>query len=195
MILSLIIHNPVTDCLETWNIQYPNVTKIEWITLYCFITEDEIIRELDNILNNALNVTLLYKDKQVRSTTTYNYKNSCSWYWHHLLRINNPFLYNKYLDKLINKHIENLLFEKELRDKQKDTIVNIKPKRKRKKNEYKQYVSRDMFDNSINYIYINNVTGEQIISKDNSLLNELNTKKKAKKKQEDKFKHMTFKFK
>lgn len=195
MILQLTFYNPIINFIDVLTINYPEINAIEW--RYCDIndwSENNIISTLDIILNNDLNCKEVYNNKQIRNTTSMNYKKSQSWYWWYLLKINNQLLYNKYIDKLIEKHIDNLIFEDKFNKK--ETIDFIKPKRKiKKKNEFKQYISRDIFDNSINYIYINDKTGEQIISKNKELLNKLNKSKKINKtkKQELPLEFMTFK--
>lgn len=183
MILQLTFRNPIINCLDVLIINYPEINAIEW--KYHNINnwdENNIISTLNIMLNTNLNCKEVYNNKQIRNTTSMNYKKAQSWYWWYLLKINNQLLYNKYIDKLIEKHVDNIVFEDKFN---KNVINSIKPKHKtKKKNEFKQYISRDIFDNSINYIYINDKTGEQIISKDKELLNKLNKPKKIKQNKE-----------
>ena len=114
-------------------------------------------------------------------------------------KITNQFIYNEYIDKLIKRHIDNIVFEHD-----NPYIVNTKPNKKKKKsppNKFVKYTTKDMFTNKSKYVYCNYKTDEQIESDNPDLLDKLNSKIN-KRKQNNKRKQigvplsaMTFNFK
>lgn len=117
--------------------------------------------------------------------------------------IHNYSLYNQLFTILCEIHSRNVEccaeYNSQLKDKQK-SITN-RPKKAKVKDEYIRSVSTDMFTGKTNYIYSNLKTGDEIISDNPNLLEELNKPKERKKKKDKTVKIInlpagfTFKFK
>lgn len=179
-------------------IEYPNIEYNDWKRTKEFNTDNDICNILNNILNN-LNCKRIYEGKRVIMTTYPVYQMFINEYYYYLIKINNQFVYNEYFDKLINCHIDNILFE--ITDNTMQTIVKQYPKSKRKlpENKFVKYTTIDIFTGKETYIYENLRILEKINSDNPNLLEELNAskKKKVKKKKEIgvPISSMTFSFK
>lgn len=179
-------------------IEYPNIEYNDWKRTKEFNTDNDVCNILDKILAN-LNCKRVYEGKRVIMTTYPVYQMFINEYYYYLIKINNQFVYNKYFDKLINCHIDNILFE--ITDNATQTIVKQYPKSKRKlpENKFIKYTTIDIFTGKETYIYENLRTLEKINVDNPNLLEELNApkKKKVKKKKEVgvPISSMTFSFK
>lgn len=142
-------------------IEYPNIEYKDWKRTKEFNTDNDICNILDKILVN-LNCKRIYEGKRVIMTTYPVYQMFINEYYYYLIKINNQFVYNKYFDKLINCHIDNILFE--IIDNTMQTIVKQYPKSKRKlpENKFIKYVTIDIFTGKETYIYENLRTLEKI---------------------------------
>lgn len=202
MTLKLIFHNPIIneeDCIE---INYPIVDYIKFKRIYDYNNGDsDLIQILNNILN-SLDCTVEYNGVRLRTTTYPIYNTFLSDYYFYLSKLDNQFVYNEYIDKLIKRHIDNIIFE---HDNPYIISNNKKINNKRKKtppNKFVKYVTKDIFTNKTKYVYCNYKTDEQIISDDSNMLDKLNSAKNKKKKKSIKVKQsgipisaMTFSFK
>lgn len=173
--------NPITNENITIiiKIEYPNIEYNDWKRTKEFDTDNDICNILNNILNN-LNCKRVYEGKRVIVTTYPVYQMFINEYYYYLIKINNQFIYNEYFDKLINCHIDNILFE--ITDNTMQTIVKQYPKSKRKlpENKFVKYTTIDIFTGKETYIYENLRTLEKINSDNLNLLEELNSNKKKK---------------
>ena len=201
-VLSLTYHNPISASDDVLNVDYPDIDYIEFKRTYEYNTDDDICKILNNIIKD-LNCTIEYSYGRPMMTTNFNYKARMSDYYRYLLKLVNQLLYNKYIDKLIQRHIDNITFEYE--HPYIPSTKNRKESKKKKKlppNNYVRYVTHDMFTGEIIYHYINARTGDTIKSSNPDLLAELNVPKKKERKKSIKIKSagvpisaMTFSFK
>lgn len=152
-----------------------------YIDHYYFKHKPDYNNDIDiiNILNNFLydlNCTKVYNGKQASSTKDLLYNSRINEYYYYLQYITNYILYNKYLDKLIQQHIDNLNFE--------ETFIPIEePKKKSKrknKTKYTKTISKDIF------------TGEVIEFYDDLKNNK--SKRKRKKSEDNDIKNIKIKF-
>lgn len=179
-------------------IEYPNIEYNDWKRTKEFNTDNDICSILDKILAN-LNCKRVYEGKRVIMTTYPVYQMFINEYYYYLIKISNQFIYNQYFDKLINCHMDNILFE--VMNDFVQTPVKPYPKIKNKlpKNKFIKYITKDIFTGKETYIYENLRTLEKISSNNPNLLEELNAskKKKVKKKKEVgvPISSMTFSFK
>lgn len=179
-------------------IEYPNIEYNDWKRIKEFNTDNDICSILDKILTN-LNCKRVYEGKRVIMTTYPVYQMFINEYYYYLIKINNQFVYNKYFDKLINCHVDNVLFEVMNSFVQSPVKPYIKIKKKLPENKFIKYTTKDIFTGKETYIYENLRTLEKINSDNPNLLEELNAtkKKKVKKKKEVgvPISSMTFSFK
>lgn len=114
-------------------------------------------------------------------TTYFNYNSVISDYFYYLYKLNNQLLYNKYINKFIDRHIENIVFEYEhpYLDK---SAKKVTKRKKTPANKFIRYVTFDIFTNKKIYVYENLYTKEQIKSDNPNLLEELNVPKKKERK-------------
>ena len=192
--------NPTTN--EQINIinkiEYPNIEYNDWKRTKEFNTDNDICSILDKILTN-LNCKRVYEGKRVIMTTYPVYQMFINEYYYYLIKIANQFIYNQYFDKLINCHINNILFEVMNTFVQSPVKPYPKIKNKLPENKFIKYTTIDIFTGKETYIYENLRTLEKINSNNPNLLEELNApkKKKVKKKKEVgvPISSMTFSFK
>lgn len=153
-----------------------------------------IIEKLEYTLK-CLDCSIIYDCGRNCILNSYLYNIHLGIYAFYVLKLQNQLLYNKYIQKLIDIHIANIIFEDEYKLKQLKTPKNIK---KKYKNEFVKQVTKNLFDEEIIYEYVNFKTNEVIRSKNPDLLEELNKKKKKVKvnKQENiiQLSSMTFNF-
>ena len=139
----------------------------------------QIIKELDCSKINK-------KGQQLMSINHYEYPLLINNAIKVLDRILDYRLYNDLFLYLISCHERNLEICKEYDEEQrnKQTIKNPKTRAKKTKikDEYLKSISTDLFSGKTNYIYSNLKTGDEIISDNPDLLEELNKSKEKKKK-------------
>lgn len=179
-------------------IEYPNIEYNDWKRTKEFNTDNDICSILDKILTN-LNCKRVYEGKRVIMTTYPVYQMFINEYYYYLIKIANQFIYNQYFDKLINCHINNILFEVMNTFVQSPVKPYPKIKNKLPENKFIKYTTKDIFTGKETYIYENLRTLEKISSNNSNLIEELNApkKKKVKKKKEVgvPISSMTFSFK
>ena len=160
------------------NINYPDVDYGYFKNLNIYHNDDDLCKILNNILYD-LNCTREISCGRVLMTHYPMYNIRLSNYYYYLLRLDNQILYNTYIDKLIKRHLDNIIFEyehpyiKSNIDKPKN-----KPSKKQIPNKFIKQVTTDLFTGETIYIYENFKTGEVIESKNPNLLDELNASKK-----------------
>lgn len=190
--------NPITDEINYLEVQYPIIDYGKFKRLHEYNSDSDLIKILDNILKD-LDCTKEYNGVRFRTTTYPIYSMFLSDYYFYVNKIVNQFIYNEYIDKLIKRHIDNIVFEYD-----NPYIVNTKSNKKKKKsppNKFVKYTTKDMFTNKSKYVYCNYKTDEQVESDNPDLLDKLNSKI-SKRKQNNKRKQigvplnaMTFNFK
>ena len=163
-------------------IEYPNIEYNDWKRTKEFNTDNDICNILDKILTN-LNCKRVYEGKRVIMTTYPVYQ----------------MFINQYFDKLINCHIDNILFEVMNTFVQSPVKLYPKIKNKLPENKFIKYTTKNIFTGKETYIYENLRTLEKINSNNPNLLEELNTPKKKKIKNKKEvgvpISYMTFSFK
>lgn len=135
---------------------------------------------IDSILNHylyELDCTKEYKSGRPMMTNFPIYKIRLSDYLFWLLKIENAIQYNINLDNLIQRHINNLIFEHEHPYVKPISKKKTSTKKKSKLGWMRQ-ITKDMFDNRTIYVYQNISTGEMIRSYNPDMLEELNKPKK-----------------
>lgn len=190
--------NPFTDEINYLEVQYPIIDYGKFKRLHEYNNDSDLIKILDNILKD-LDCTKEYNGIRFRTTTYPIYSMFLSDYYFYVNKIVNQFIYNEYIDKLIKRHIDNIVFEHD-----NPYIINTKTNKKKKKsppNKFVKYTTKDMFTNKSKYVYCNYKTDEQVESDNPDLLDKLNAKI-SKRKQTSKRKQigvplsaMTFNFK
>lgn len=198
MMVKLNYVNPITDEINYLEVQYPIIDYGKFKRLHEYNNDNDLIKILDNILKD-LDCTKEYNGVRFRTTTYPIYSMFLSDYYFYVNKITNQFIYNEYIDKLIKRHIDNIVFEHDH-----PYIVNTKTNKKKKKsppNKFVKYTTKDMFTNKSKYVYCNYKTNEQVESDNPDLLDKLNSKI-SKHKQNNKRKQigvplsaMTFNFK
>ena len=162
-----------------------NYTYLEW-NRYCY--------ELDKYGNNYINE--IFKElncdrynkygQQLISINDYEYQLLLNNAIRVLDKLNDCLYYNVLFRNLINIHETNIQVCKEYSAKLEETKIhktNRKSNKKPKvKDEYLRSVSTDLFTGEPKYIYSNLKTGDEIISDNPDLLEELNKPKEKKKK-------------
>ena len=195
--------NPITNQQEYLELKYPNVDYLKFKSTNEYNNGDtDLISILDEILKR-LDCTIEYNCGRNMMVAYHIYSITLSEYYFYLSRITNQFIYNEYIDKVIKRHIDNLIFEYENpyvvhTNKKKSTTK----KKKSSSNKFIKYITHDLFTNEEKYIYYNKVTGEEIESTNPNMLDELNAPKKKERKKSINIKQvgvpmsaMTFSFK
>lgn len=182
MIQTITYNNPISNneeslVLDIDSLYYDYATFInELAVLYI----GDIYKELDSILID-LDCTRVFKSGRPMMIQYSQYKINIIKFIKLLNKIPGYSIYNEYIDKLINRHIENILFEFN------NPIVKKKPtnskKQKSKPNKWIKAVTNDIFTGEERYIYENLKTGELITTNNPNLLEELNTPKQRKNKE------------
>ena len=181
MIQTITYNNPITNTEESLVIDIDSL-YIDWAKWQ----RDQYLlnnKDLYDILNdyiNDLDCTREYKCGRPMMTTYSQYKIIIIEFFKILYKIPGYSIYNEYVDKLINRHVENILFEFNNPIPKKKT-TNSK-KQKSKPNKWIKAETNDLFTGKKRYIYENLKTGEIITSGNPNLLEELNTKKQKKEK-------------
>lgn len=194
--------NPINNQQENLNLDYPIIDYMTFKRIHDYNSDFDLIKILNNILKD-LDCTIEYDCGRLRMTVYPIYHMTLSEYYFYLSRITNQFVYNEYIDKVIKRHIDNLIFEYENpyippTKKKKSTTK----KKKLPPNKFVKYVTNDLFTNEEKYIYINHRTNQEIESINPNMLDELNAPKKKERKKSIKIKQvgvpmsaMTFSFK
>lgn len=177
MTLNLIYLNPVNNINETLVCNYPNIDNSKYNTYIDKINNYDINYLIKEEIKNLSYKNPIYPTN-IKCYDTYFYSKSLSNFYFYLLKINNPIIYNKYIDDVIKTHIENIVYYDNLEKENKSKLVNkvLKSKKKVPKGFVKEY-SRNVFTGEYIYIYKNYKTGETIESDNPNLLDELNKPK------------------
>lgn len=185
MIQTITYNNPITNIEESLvldidSLYYDYPTFINELAILYI---GDIYKELDSILTD-LDCTRIFKSGRPMMIQYSQYKINIIKFIKLLNKIPGYSIYNEYIDKLINRHIENILFEFN------NPIVKKKPtqskKQKAKPNKWIKAETNDLFTGEKRYIYENLKTGEIITSGNPDLLKSLNAPKQKKKKEEPK---------
>lgn len=181
MIQTITYNNPITNTEESFFIDIDillvniNTWKADLYTLYV----GDIYDKLNEYLND-LDCTRIYKSGRPMMIAYNSYKSTMAKFFKLLYKIPGYSIYNEYVNKLIQRHIDNILFEFN------NPIIKTKPtnskKQKSKPNKWVKSITNDLFTGEERYIYENLKTGEIITSGNPNLLEELNNKKKDKSK-------------
>lgn len=179
MIQTITYNNPITNTEESFFIDIDillvniDTWKADLYTLYV----DNIYDKLNEYLND-LDCTRTYKSGRPMMIAYNSYESIMAKFFKLLYKIPGYSIYNEYVDKLIQRHINNILFEFN------NPIIKKKPtnskKQKSKPNKWVKAITNDLFTGEERYIYENLKTGEIITSGNPNLLEELNNKKKDK---------------
>lgn len=149
---------------------------------------------------NDLDCTKEYDFGRPMMLSNSRYKDIINEYFYFLIKLDNPILYNFYVDALIKRHLDNIDFETNnpyIKPEDKK-IVKSKSKKKSIPNIYIRQETTDLFTGETKYIYENLKTKDSFTSSDPNLLEELNAKKKkvkSKKTSAVALTSMTFSFK
>lgn len=162
-----------------------NYSYLEW-NRYCY----ELDKYGDNYINEIfkeLNCDKYNKyGQQLISVDTYEYQLLLNNAIRFLDKLNDCLYYNVLFCNLVNIHETNVQICKEYSARLEETKIhktNRKSNKKPKvKDEYLRSVSTDLFTGQPKYIYSNLKTGDEIISDNPDLLEELNKPKEKKKK-------------
>lgn len=201
MIQIIKFNNPINDNEEELllNFDLLNIDYNKWINFIENIEIKDIKFLLYNLLND-LNCTKEFKCGRPMMTSYPRYNTLLLEYFRLLYKIQDYKLYNEFFNKLIDRHINNIIFEYE------NPLTNNKTKFKTKKDKVKKplwlkSVSTDLFTNKIQYIYENTKTKEIIITDDENYLEKLKEINKTKNKKDKiistldtSIKGITFKF-
>lgn len=127
-----------------------------------------------------LDCTKEYKSGRPMMTNFPIYYQRLDEYYYWLIKITNPIQYNIWLNKVVQRHIDNLVFEYK--------YSYIKPESKKKtikrsikgkiKFGWMRQETKDLFTGETVYIYQNLDTGEHINSNNPNMLEELNKPKR-----------------
>lgn len=184
MIQTITYNNPTTNNEESLvvdidSLYYDYATFINDLAILYI---GDIYKELNSILTD-LDCTRVFKSGRPMMIQYSQYKINIIKFIKLLNKIPGYSIYNEYIDKLINRHIENILFEFN------NPIIKKKPtkskKEKDKPNKWIKAETNDLFTGEKRYIYENLKTGEIITSGNPDLLDELNAPKKKQKKEKE----------
>lgn len=166
--------NPITNIEDTLCLEYPIVEYSKWRN-YNQIGQYDIISSMINYNISEINCCRIYNSGRpmMINYSMYKIRLSDIYYW--LLKLNNQIEYNNFINIIINRHIENIIFEHNNPIIEK--TIKSKSKPKQNKIDWIKQESIDLFTNEPRYIYQNIVTGETINSSDPNKLKELNNKK------------------
>ena len=200
MIVTITYNNPISNNEEDLiiDIDSPRYDYADFINNLALLYIGDIYKELNSILAD-LDCTRVFKSGRPMMIEYSQYKINIAKFLKLLYKIPGYSIYNEYIDKLINRHIENILFEFN------NPIIKKKPtnskKQKAKPNKWIKAVTNDIFTGEERYIYENLKTGEIITSGNPDLLETLNTKKEKKTKEvkvkeqvDTSLKYVTFSF-
>lgn len=173
--------NPLTLTEDVLYIERPKVYAKYWYSSKNCRTDADVVAILKNILN-SLDCTKEYSCGRPMMTTFVMYNSFMNDYYYYLLKLDNYIIYNKYLDILINRHIQNIIFEydhpyvpKQVGKKKHNSKKRTIP------NKFIKQESIDMFTGEKKYFYTNPKTGEEYESSNPDFLSELKQRKKKEK--------------
>lgn len=177
MIQTITYNNPITNNEESLVIDVDSLyyDYASFMNDLAILYIGDIYKELDYILSD-LDCSRVFKSGRPMMVQYSQYKINIAKFIKLLNKIPGYSIYNEYIDKLINLHVENIRFEFY------NPIVKKKPtkskKQKDKPNRWTKAVTNDIFTGDERYIYENLKTGEIITSSNPNLLDELNAPKK-----------------
>ena len=180
LITTLTFLNPIIEVNDNLCVYEDNESYYYNVVYNKSDTDEKICEYLNKCLDD-LDCTKIFNGQYLIKTSYFKYQDRITKYYKMLIKLMNHITYNKYLDKLLNRHIDNLVYEYNHPEG-----IKIKVKTKNKKvaiNKYFKKESIDLFTNKPTYYYENPKTGDCIKSDNPNLLETLNAKKtKAKKK-------------
>lgn len=182
MIASLTLYDPFNaDIIHNLTLVYPDIDYGYYKNIKNYYNDYDLCNILDNMIFD-LDCTREISCGRILMTHYPMYQMKLNNYYFYLVKLQNQILYNKYLDKVIDRHIDNLIFEYYNPLKQTITKASTKIKKKNTKpNKFIKQVTNDLYTGEEIYIYENLKTGEMIESKNPNLLEELNSSKKKEK--------------
>lgn len=173
--------NPLTQTEDILHIERPQVDAKYWYSSNNCRTDTNVIAVLEDILHR-LDCTREYDCGRPMMTTFLMYKSAMNDYYYYLLKFDNQITYNKYLDALIDRHVQNILFEYA------HPYTPIKVTKKKRNNKKRiipdKFVKQetiDMFTGEKKYFYTNPKTGEEYESSNPDFISELKQRKKKEK--------------
>lgn len=173
--------NPLTLTEDVLYIERPKVDAKYWYSSKNCRTDADVIAVLKNILN-SLDCTKEYGCGRPMMTTFVMYNSFMNDYYYYLLKLDNYIIYNKYLDILIDRHVQNIIFEYAHPCIPKQVGKNKCNSKKRTiHNKFIKQESIDMFTGEKKYFYTNPKTGEEYESSNPDFLSELKQRKKKEK--------------
>lgn len=165
------------------NTNYPNYDGIKYYK-YENLFQTPVKETLDNLLAE-LDCSKLCAGQIVIPTNSFRYDEVVETYIRMLFRIPiyNYVLYNEYVEKLLNRHNENLEFESNFKPevKEKPKTKGKTAKKTKVPNVYVKTETYNIFTGELEYDYTNFATGDSFISSNPDLLEELNASKRKKK--------------
>lgn len=171
-------YNTITNEKDNIDLVYPNVDYTYWShSLFC---RNDL--EIKNILNDILidiDCTRELNGKRICSTNYPIYKRYFSDYYFYIIKLVNQLTYNEYINKLIKRHIDNLIFEYN-----NPIIISIKNST-RLANKYQRHITNDLITGELIYYYHNPKTKDSFYSNNGDLLESLNKPKSKRKKKEN----------
>lgn len=179
MIVKMKYVNPINNNEEELIVKYPNVDYIFWRSIISYNNDNDIANILNSLLKE-LDCTREYSCGRPCMTKQFNYSDNIYKYYYYLIKFNNQLLYNNYVDKLIKRHIDNIVFEYENPYIPKSIKSKANKRNKLAPNKFERLVTRDIFNGETIYVYENIRTKERIESTNPNLLEELNNPKKKK---------------
>lgn len=167
--------NPITNQQDYLEITYKDIDYHKWRNYNQESQYDCINGMLQHYLHE-LDCTREYKSGRPMMTHYPIYQLRLADYYYWLCKITNQIQYNNCIDVLIQRHIENLIFEHE------HPYIKEVPKKKISKKKVKhgwqKQETKDLFTGETIYIYQNLDTGEYINSNNPNMLEKLNKPKK-----------------
>ena len=173
--ISISYYNPITNNEDCLNIEIIKNDYFFWKRQEEYNSDEDLVNILNFILDK-LNCTKVFDCGRLCMTSYPKYSNNLSIYYNYLSKLSNQFIYNNYIDILIQRHIDNIIFEYN------NPLQSKKIIKKKIKNIFTKAITMDMFTQELVYVYTNDKTGETIKSSNPNLLEELNNKKKVEKK-------------
>lgn len=188
MIQQLNYLNPITNNIETLNIDICSLNELYWYYYESFYNSEENL--LEQINKSIIDLhPKFYKEAIYFGTDSTSYKDSLALIFRLLYRISDYILYNTIVEQIAKIHSDNIADEHEF-------LLSIKPKSKQRKmkdgakrpkniikNEFVRHETEDMFTGKKTYLYENLKTGNRIESEDPNLLETLNAPKPKVKKE------------
>lgn len=175
MIQTIKYNNPITNNEESLVIDLDLIYMdwAKWQTDVGLLQNKDLYIILDDYLKD-LDCTRIFKSGRPMMINYTQYKIIIAEFLKVLYKIPGYSIYNEYIDKLINRHIENILFEFN------NPVVKKKPtnskKQKARPNIWTKAETTDLFTGEKRYIYENLKTGEILTSGNADLLEQLNEK-------------------